>query len=106
MSSLILYAKQDEDEEMGDVEKEEKPKPKRAPKKKAADDKPAEEDGEGEALRPPLPPTWWEVDLRAAGTLRLMFSSASRRSAWKSGCRNVQLYGGWLVVVGQRRERD
>ena len=31
------------------------------------------------------------ADLRAAGTLRLMFSSASRRSAWKSGWRKVQL---------------
>lgn len=43
----------------------------------------ADEDGEGDW--PPRPP----VDLRAAGTLRLMFSSASRRSAWKSGWRNV-----------------
>lgn len=31
------------------------------------------------------------VVLRAAGTLRLMFSNASRRSARKSGCLNVQL---------------
>ena len=40
--------------------------------------------------------------LRAAGTLRLMFSSASRRSAWKSGWRNVQLWG--RVRRGQREE--
>jgi hypothetical protein len=41
----------------------------------------------------PLPPPLEEegTDLRAAGTLRLMFSRASRLSAWKSGCRNVQL---------------
>ena len=31
-------------------------------------------------------------DFRWAGTFRFIFSSASRRSAWKSGWRNVQLY--------------
>jgi hypothetical protein len=31
-------------------------------------------------------------DFRAAGTFRLIFSSASHLSAWKSGCRKVQLY--------------
>jgi hypothetical protein len=31
-------------------------------------------------------------DFRWAGTFRFMFSSASRRSAWKSGWRNVQLW--------------
>lgn len=40
-------------------------------------------------LRPPLEADG--IDLRAAGTLRFMFSRASRLSAWKSGCRNVQL---------------
>ena len=35
------------------------------------------------------------VGLRGAGTLRFMFSSASRLSAWKSGWRNVQLYQRW-----------
>ena len=32
-------------------------------------------------------------DFRWAGTLRLMFSRASRLSAWKSGWRKVQLCG-------------
>ena len=45
-----------------------------------------DEDGDGELAPRP-------VDLRAAGTLRLMFSSASLRSAWKSGWRKVQLCG-------------
>lgn len=40
----------------------------------------------------------WAADLRAAGTLRLMFSSASRRSTWKSGWRKVQ-----LCVRGKKR---
>jgi len=31
-------------------------------------------------------------DFRAAGTFRLIFSSASCPSVWKSGCRKVQLY--------------
>ena len=39
--------------------------------------------GEGEEV--------WAADLRAAGTLRLMFSRASLRSTWKSGWRKVQL---------------
>ena len=32
------------------------------------------------------------VDFLCAGTFRLMFSRASRLSAWKSGWRKVQLY--------------
>ena len=36
-------------------------------------------------------------DLRALGTLRLMFSRASRRSAWKSGWRNVHDWEGCVV---------
>jgi len=38
-----------------------------------------------------------DEDLRAAGTLRFMFSRASRRSAWKSGWRNVQLCRGGKI---------
>ena len=51
-----------------------------------------DEEGEGEEFRP-----WWVLDLRAAGTLRLMFSRASRRSAWKSGWRNVHDWEGCVV---------
>lgn len=51
------------------------------------------------ALGPP-------VDLRAAGTLRLMFSSASRRSAWKSGCLNVQLYKRVRSEEGRQAENN
>ena len=47
-----------------------------------------------------------EVDLRCAGTLRFMFSSASRLSAWKSGWRNVQLcyHGGEDSERGGEKE--
>ena len=40
---------------------------------------------------------------RCAGTLRLMFSRASRRSAWKSGWRNVQLCEDGVRLVVYKR---
>jgi hypothetical protein len=47
------------------------------------------------------------VDFLCAGTFRLIFSSASRLSAWKSGWRKVQLYERKLIQKerGTRKKR-
>ena len=45
------------------------------------------------------------VCLRWVGTLRLMFSRESRRAAWKSGWRNVQLYGTRSTIADGGIER-